>query len=147
MKGSINGALFQLAEPISGVPQGSVIGPILFVIYVNDLPDRLSADSLLYAGEVKLIASLNHHDILQKFLNIRASWSRDWELDLNATKSEHLPIGKSPHLSLTPSRPITHQTPRTYLQSPPSVLNARLSADDYVVNAANKVRRMLFCLE
>ncbi len=34
----------------------SVIGPILFVIYVNDLPDRLSADSLLYANDVKLIA-------------------------------------------------------------------------------------------
>ncbi len=41
-----------MAEAISGVPQGS----ILFVIYVNDLPDHLSADSLLYADDVKLIA-------------------------------------------------------------------------------------------
>ncbi len=45
-----------MAEAISGVPKGSVIGPILFVIYVNDLPDHLSADSLLYADDVKLIA-------------------------------------------------------------------------------------------
>ncbi len=45
-----------MAEAISGVPQGSVIGPIMFVIYVNDLTDHLSADSLLYAGDVKLIA-------------------------------------------------------------------------------------------
>ncbi len=45
-----------MAEVISGIPQGSAIGPILFVIYVNDLPDHLSADSLLYADDVKAIA-------------------------------------------------------------------------------------------
>ncbi len=36
-----------MAEAISGFPQGSVIGPILSVTYVNDLPDHMSADSLL----------------------------------------------------------------------------------------------------
>ncbi len=45
-----------MAEAISGVPQCSVIGPILFFTYVNDLPNHLSADSLLYADDVKLIA-------------------------------------------------------------------------------------------
>ncbi len=87
-----------MAEAINGVPQGSVIGPILFVIYVNDLPYHLSVDSLLYADDVKLIAPRNSHDILQNSLNISASWSRVWELGLNPTKSEHLPIGNSTHL-------------------------------------------------
>ncbi len=49
---NVNGTLSQMAEAISGVPQFSVIGPILFVIYVNDLFDHLSADSLLYADDV-----------------------------------------------------------------------------------------------
>ncbi len=40
---------------VNGVPQGSVIGPILFVTYINDLLDRLSADSVIYADDVKLI--------------------------------------------------------------------------------------------
>ncbi len=93
---NVNGTLSQVTEAISGVPQGSVIGPILFVIYVNGLPDRLSADSLLYADDVKLIAPRNRYDILQNSLNISASWSRNWELDLNSTKSEHVPIGNSP---------------------------------------------------
>ncbi len=48
----------QTAEAISGVPQGYVIGPILFVIYVNDLPDRLSVDSLPCADDVKLIVHI-----------------------------------------------------------------------------------------
>ncbi len=62
-----------MAEAMSGVPRGSVIGPMLFVIYVNDLPDHLSADSLLYAGDVNFIASRNRHDILQNSLSSSAS--------------------------------------------------------------------------
>ncbi len=61
---NVNGSFSQMAEAISGVPKGSVIVPILFVIYVNDLHDRFSADSLLYADDVKLIAPRNRHDIL-----------------------------------------------------------------------------------
>ncbi len=53
---SVNGSLSQVAEAVSGVPQGSVLGPILFIIYVNDLSDNLTIDHLLYADDVKLIA-------------------------------------------------------------------------------------------
>ncbi len=103
-----------MAEAISGVPQGSVIGPILFVIYANNLPDHLSADSLLYADDAYLITPRNHHDMLHNSLNNSASWSKDWELDLNPTK------GSTPLISsLTPARPITNLTPRPYQQSAP----------------------------
>ncbi len=132
-------------------PKGYIICPILFVIYVNELPNRLSADSLLYVDDVKLFATRNRHDIVQNSLNISARWSRDWELDLNPTKSEHLPIGNSPHF-VTYTLP-SHNPPNT--QTIPRfaptkdlgiVLNNRLSAEDNVDSAAKNTRRMLFYL-
>ncbi len=53
---NVNGALSQTAEAISGDSQGSVIGPILFVIKANDLLDHLSADTFVYTDDIKLIA-------------------------------------------------------------------------------------------
>ncbi len=140
-----------MAEAISGIPQGSAIGPIFFVIYVNDLPDHLSADSPLYADDAKLIAPRNRHDILQNSLNISAIWSRDWKLNLNPTKSEHLPIGNSSHsvtYTLPPHNPPNTQTILTVATTKDLgiVLNTRLSAEDYVVSTANKTRRMLLYL-
>ncbi len=56
----VNGSLSQVAEAASGVPQGSVLGPILFAINVNDLTDNLTIDHLLHAYDVKLIAPENN---------------------------------------------------------------------------------------
>ncbi len=90
---SVNGSLSQVAEAVSGVPQGSVLGPILFVIYVNDLSDNLTIDHLLYADDVKLIAPRKQSDSLQSSMLASSKWSEDWALILNPSKSEHLPIG------------------------------------------------------
>ncbi len=91
---------------------------------------NLSADSLPYADDVKLFAPHNHHDTLQ---NSSTSWCKDWELDLNPTKSKHLPIGNSPVSPLTPSRPVTHPTPRPYQQSPPPKTWELFKAPDSVL--------------
>ncbi len=72
---NVKKTLSQMAEPISGVPNpGSVICPILIVIYVNDLPNSLYADSLFYADDVKLITLNNNYEILKSSLNVSASY-------------------------------------------------------------------------
>ncbi len=65
---SVNGSLSQVAEAASGVSQGSVLGPILFVLNVNGLTDNLTIDHLLYADDVKLIALRKQSDVPQTSL-------------------------------------------------------------------------------
>ena len=52
----LNGVYSSWATVLSGIPQGSILGPLLFIIYINDLPDSLNADSniFLYADDAKL---------------------------------------------------------------------------------------------
>ena len=52
----INGATSSWKPIKSGVPQGSVLGPLLFLIFINDLPDDLKCDPKLFADDVSLIA-------------------------------------------------------------------------------------------
>ena len=62
----------------SGIPQGSVLGPILFVLFINDLPDCVSSDSLLFADDTKIFSEITcDHDSLQlqNDLNSLQSWS------------------------------------------------------------------------
>ena len=54
----INGVKSATSNVISGVPQGSVIGPLLFSIYVNDLPSVVSSQVLLFADDVKLFCPI-----------------------------------------------------------------------------------------
>ena len=84
-----------LTPVISGVPQGSVLGPLLFLLFINDLP--ISIDSLvkLYADDVLMYRSINDvsdHQILQDDLNKLIHWSNIWLMPFNLNKCEHLII-------------------------------------------------------
>ena len=65
----------------SGIPQGSVLGPMLFPIYVTDLPDELLSTLKLFADDTKLYREIrNDQDkkILQNDLNKLMDWSNKW---------------------------------------------------------------------
>ena len=79
----------------SGVPQGSVLGPLLFIIYLQDLLSTISSNCknttvYAFADDLKLLST--HPTELQHALNITSSWIKKWNLQLNASKSEHLTL-------------------------------------------------------
>ena len=56
---TVRGASSHVADVVSGVPQGSVLGPILFIIYINDLPDHVSCNIQMFADDTKINNSIS----------------------------------------------------------------------------------------
>ena len=66
----INGAISDLLPVISGIPQGSILGPMLFIIYINDLFSPItSSNLLLFADDAKLFKHIIHLSHIQEFQN------------------------------------------------------------------------------
>jgi ribonuclease P/MRP protein subunit RPP40 len=86
------GSTYSKCSPVSvGVPQGSVLGPLLFLIYVNDLPETLSGPTLLFADDLK--AWNSDASALQIDIDAVKQWSLDWQLPLNEDKCIHMSFG------------------------------------------------------
>ena len=99
---SINGTLSSPTIVTSGIPQGSVLGPLLFVIFVNDLPWNLTSNTLLFADDTKAYMkypSTIHLQTelstkIQDDLNKMNAWSDKWLLKFNSSKCKQMLIHK-----------------------------------------------------
>jgi hypothetical protein len=84
-------------DVLSGVPQGSVCGPLLFNLYVNDIPECVSdCEMVLYADDSRLDIDSsidNAAEVLARDLNNVAAWAARWQLKLNVMKSGIMHIG------------------------------------------------------
>ena len=80
----LNGALSNIIQVKSGIPQGSVLGPILFIIYVNDNPDNIKSNIMLFADDAKLFQSITINQVddtlLREDLQYLETWSDHWLL-------------------------------------------------------------------
>ena len=92
----VNGCYSSWLPVRSGVPQGSVLGPLLLLIYVNDLHEAVCHSNLkLFADDVALykeVGSNDDCDLIQEGLNGVCSWADKWQLRLNPSKCEPLAI-------------------------------------------------------
>ena len=82
----------------SGVPQGSVLGPILFLIYINDLPDKTKSKVRLFADDTAIylaVSSLEDAHILQRDLDRLHQWELQWYMEFNPSKCVVIHVTRS----------------------------------------------------
>ena len=76
----------------AGVPQGSVLGPLLFLIYVNDIADSLASVTRLFADDSSLAVSSRDKNYIERTINndldIISTWAKQWLIQFNAAKTE-----------------------------------------------------------
>ena len=106
----INGTSSQLTEITCGVPQGSCLGPLLFLIYINDFPFSLQKSNLsMYADDTAISLSSKNIDELQNDLNLDLLKLQDWlhanKLSLNVVKTQSLVLGSGPNIRRIENQP------------------------------------------
>ena len=80
-------------EVVSGIPQGSVLGPCLFLYYINDLPDGLTSTTRLFADDTIIyvtVSSTSHAEALQADLDRLAAWEAKWLMEFHPVKCQVL---------------------------------------------------------
>ena len=100
---SYNNCKSDLREIVCGVPQGSILGPLLFILYVNDITNASNVlDFLLFADDTTIVYShkdINSKtDVVNKELNEVSNWFKANKLSVNASKTNYMVLG-TPHMT------------------------------------------------
>ena len=96
----INGVKSQWGAVKSGVPQGSVLGPILFLIYVSDISDDVSSNVILFADDTKLYSRVERQEdchTLQEDINKLVNWSEKWLMRVQHRKMQSSTLWTQQH--------------------------------------------------
>ena len=91
----VEGQSSEKVPVVSGVPQGSVLGPVLFLIFINNLPDNIISSTRLFADDCILyrqISSDNDQNLLQDDLDRLATWEKTWGMEFHPQKCSILRI-------------------------------------------------------
>ena len=152
----MNGQCSPWAEASAGVPQGSFLGPFLFLIYINDLPDGLKSECKLFADDTSLFSAVHHINgsasDLNEDLETIDNWAFKWKINFNSHPNEQ-------------AQEIIFSTKRTILMHPVvhfdnrpvkltqihkhlgMMLHLNLSYEHHIKSIFKKlIRRLVFCV-
>ena len=97
---SVNGTLSGWLEVLSGVPPGSLLGPVLFLLFINDLDMAVTERQIIkkFADDTKIaqaIESDSDAEELQASLDRLYQWAQDWGMEFNVAKCHVMHIGRN----------------------------------------------------
>ena len=148
---SVNGSSSNILLASSGVPQGSILGPLLFIVYINDITTVPLSDGsmLLYADDSMLyrpIHAIDDYDHLQQDINKLCTSTNNNLLQYNSTKCKYMIISKRKQ-PLLPSTPLTNNDSQIERVSSFKYvgvwLTATLTWSPHITNVCNKARQHL----
>ena len=106
----LNGKTSSWRPVLVGAPQGSILGPLLFLVCINDLPNELNSNSKLFADDKSLFTIVKNKqesaDVLNHDLSLISKWAFNWKMlinpDTNKLKKYYF-LGKKPqnHLKVS----------------------------------------------
>ena len=138
----VNGEGSQFSKVSSGVPQGSVLGPLLFLCYINDITSCVSSSIKLYADDILIYRVVNTEDdckMLQRDLDALQCWAHKWTMFFNPGKCEFLRITNKQSRILfqytIQSTLIREVTQAKYLGV---TLNSKLTWSNHISNITSK---------
>ena len=148
----LNGLHSKWLNISAGVPQGSILGPLLFLIYINDLTDSLRSNPKLFDDDTSLFSVV--HDINQSGINLNddlekvSNWAFQWKMSFNpdinkqaqgVIFSRRLPKSNSPSLTLNGTS-ITQSEIQNHLEM---FLDSKLDFKEHIQNVLNKVSKTI----
>ena len=131
----VEGSSSEWADVTSGIPQGSVFGPLLILIYINDLPGVEHSFIKLFADDAKLYAVLNtvrDASVVQNDFGSLDNWSEIWQINFNYDKCTHMHLGKDQEFSIYSMRQ----------NGAPVIINQVTEQEDLEVTIDNSISRL-----
>ncbi len=145
----INGKSSSFKNNNSGVPQGSVLGPLLFLIYINDLVYNLKCQSYLFADDTSLFDSgetfYDSASRINEDLETISNWAKKWKIKINANKTEGLLISRTGRCYATP-KILLNGCHVSFVTSHKHVgiwLNTKLDWKTHIENLASKANKRM----
>ncbi|MCG7877512.1 MAG: reverse transcriptase domain-containing protein [Candidatus Thiodiazotropha endolucinida] len=133
----------------SGIPQGSVLGPVLFLVVINDLPEVIEVFIKLFADDAKLYSvapTTATENSIQRSLDRAVNWADIWQMLFNATKCHHLRIGKQEagiKYTMTANEQVIELETAKNEKDLGVIIDQKLSFRDHITSKDNTANRNL----